>query len=510
MADVEGRGWSRLSGRMRGLTGAERRVTVGFGRGEPVDLAGVAEPVRAGVLIDLLTGCERPGRAALRLRNARIEGRLDLRNAEIAVPVRIADSTFTDTPCLDDARAASLLLTDCVLPGLRARLLELRGDLVLRGCAVTGPVDLRDARVGGTVNLDGARLTANGEAVDETRAFGRGDGVALAAARLTVAGNLHARGGFTAAGQVWLGGASIGGTADFDGATISNPGGLSLAADRLTVGGSLTARYGFRADGNVVLIHAQVGNQLNFTNAILGSTGFAALHLGGARVGSLWLNFAEPPAGRVRLSGVQADSIFDEPRTWPAEIDLVGCTYRLLMARLPTAPDEPSPPVEVGVRQRLGWLDRCAEGYLPQPYEQLAEFYRRNGQDPEARRVLLEKQRRRRATLRWPGRLAGYLLDGLVGYGYRSWLAGLWLILFWALGTATFVARPSQPRNPAEAPTPDAALQALDLLLPIINLGHDGAWKPAGWSQYVAAALVIAGWVLTTAVVAGLTRLFNR
>ncbi|MDG4828863.1 hypothetical protein O7627_06030 [Solwaraspora sp. WMMD1047] len=510
MADVEGRGWSRLSKRMRGLTGAERRVTVGFERGEPVDLRDLAEPVRAGVLADLLTGCERPGRAALRLRNARIEGRLDLRNAEVAVPVRFADSTFTDTPCLDDARAASLLFTDCVLPGLRARLLELRGDLVLRGCAVTGPVDLRDARVGGTVNLDGARLAAAGEAVDETRAAGRGAGVALAGARMTVTGNLHARGGFTAVGQVWLGGATIGGTADFDGAVISNPGGLSLSADRLTVGGSLTARYGFRADGDVILIHAQVGSQLNFTNARLGSSGFSALHLGGARAGTLWLNFAEPPDGRVRLSGLTVDSIFDDPATWSAELDLIGCTYRLIVARLPSAPDEPSPTVQVEVGQRLDWLTRSPDGYAPQPYEQLADFYRRNGQDPEARRVLLAKQRRRRATLRWPGRLAGYALDGLVGYGYRTWLAGLWLVVFWAVGTATFVARPPQPRNPAEAPTPDAALQALDLLLPIINLGHDGAWKPAGWSQYVAAALVIAGWVLTTAAVAGLTRLFNR
>ena len=70
--------------------------------------------------------------------------------------------------------------------------------------------------------------------------------------------------------------------------------------------------------------------------------------------------------------------------------------------------------------------------------------------------------------------------------------------------------QPSAARNPAEAPEHNAALQALDLLLPIIDLGHDGVWRPTGASEYVAAVLVIAGWGLTTAVVASLARVVNR
>jgi hypothetical protein len=259
-----------------------------------------------------------------------------------------------------------------------------------------------------------------------------------------------------------------------------------------------------------MLTHAEVGNQVNFMNAELRSTGVAALHLGGARVGSLWLTFAKPPVGLVRLSGLTADTIFDDPDTWPAALDLIGCTYRLLIARVPTPSGTPSPPKSVTVQRRLGLLRRSPDGYAPQPYEQLADLYRRGGQDTEARRVLLERQRRRRDTLRWPGRLFGYLLDGLIGYGYRTWLAGVWLAVFWALGTLTFTLQPSTARNPAEAPERNPALQALDLLLPIIDLGHDGAWKQTGFASYVAVLLVIAGWGLTTAVVAGLARVFNR
>jgi hypothetical protein len=64
---------------------------------------------------------------------------------------------------------------------------------------------------------------------------------------------------------------------------------------------------------------------------------------------------------------------------------------------------------------RLAWLARDKVGYRPQPYEQLAGFYRRLGHDEEARKVLLAKQRRRRAGLSNTGKIFGLVLDGLVG-----------------------------------------------------------------------------------------------
>ena len=414
------------------------------------------------------------------------------------MPVALTRATFTEVVDLTNARAAGVLLAECVLPGLQARLLEVRGDLDLTRCTITGPVDVCDARIGGSLTLDGSAL--RGSAIQDH---------ALAAARMTVTGDLSARAGFTAHGRIWLSAATVGGDILFSGATVRNPAGPAIDANRLSVAGSLSARYGFTAQGGIILVHAQIGNQLNFTEARISTTGIWALHLGGARVASLWLTFAAPPVGRVRLSGLQADSIFDNPATWPAELDLIGCTYRLLLARSPAPRGSPLPPHPVTVQQRLAWLRRSPDGYAPQPYEQLAAQYRQNGQDQEARRVLLEKQRQRRATLSRPARILGYLLDSIVGYGYRTWLAGIWLAGFWALGTLTFAVQPSAPRSGA-TPERNPALQALDLLLPIIDLGHDGAWRPNGVSQYTAALLVLAGWALTTAVVAGLTRLLNR
>ncbi|MFI6162711.1 hypothetical protein ACIA59_22530 [Micromonospora haikouensis] len=490
-----------MRGRRERLNPAERRLRSAFLHGAELDLAGARDAVRADIVADLLTRAvdqaDHP-RAALRLRNARIVGRLDARQANVAAPVFLAGVSFTDVVDLTNARTAGVTLVDCVLPGLRARLVEVRGDLDLTGCEVTGAVDLRDARIGGSVTLDRSTL-GDPEA----------GGDALAAARMTVTGDLSARAGFVAYGRVWLSSATIGGDVLLSGATVRNPAGPAIDANRLTIAGSFSARYGFTAEGGIILVHAQIGNQLNFTEARIDARGGWALHVGGARVASLWLTFATPPVGRVRLSGLQADSIFDDPATWPAALDLLGCTYRLLIARSPAPRGSPLPPQPVTVAQRLDWLRRSPDGYAPAPYEQLAAHYRQNGQDQEARRVLLEKQRRRRATLSLPKRILGYVLDGVIGYGYRNWLAGAWLAGFWLLGTVTFTVQPSTPRA-GTAPERNPALQSLDLLLPIINLGHDGAWLPVGASQYVSALLVLVGWTLTTAVVAGLTRLLNR
>lgn len=51
---------------------------------------------------------------------------------------------------------------------------------------------------------------------------------------------------------------------------------------------------------------------------------------------------------------------------------------------------------------------------------------------------------------------------------------------------------------------------ALDLLLPVISLGQDNAWNPKGGSQWVAACLILLGWVLATTVATGATRLLRR
>ncbi|MFI0452674.1 hypothetical protein [Actinomadura sp. 6N118] len=55
-------------------------------------------------------------------------------------------------------------------------------------------------------------------------------------------------------------------------------------------------------------------------------------------------------------------------------------------------------------------------------------------------------------------------------------------------------------------PSFNAFLYTLDLLLPIISFGQENASRPRGLQQGLSAAMITAGWILATTVLARLTR----
>ncbi len=160
------------------------------------------------------------------------------------------------------------------------------------------------------------------------------------------------------------------------------------------------------------------------------------------------------------------------------------------------------------MRERLVWIRRDPEHYRPQPYDQLLAAYKLAGEEQNARRVGLERERRRRATLPIPARLVSFIQEVTVGYGYRSWLAAAWLVVLTAVSAVAFSIYP--PRAKGDAGRIEPAVYALDLLLPIVNLGQSDNFTASGGTRWLVWTLTLLGWVLTTAVVAGLTRLLNR
>ncbi len=98
-----------------------------------------------------------------------------------------------------------------------------------------------------------------------------------------------------------------------------------------------------------------------------------------------------------------------------------------------------------------------------------------------------------------------------MGYGYRPWLAGVWLAALTTVGTVVFGRLTPTPVKPGEGPPFDAFVYSLDLLIPVGGLGQRGAWHWAGGdAQWLAYAFVAIGWVLTTAVLAGVTRALSK
>ncbi len=436
------------------------------------------------------------------LLHAEIDGRLDLDNARLAAPGGVAVSAT----------------------GLR-----LGGGAFIRRAIVEGETSLRDSVVGGAVVLSGAQLSNPG-------------GVALRLSRATT-GGVFMGGGFRAQGEVRMHGARIGHGMALDGATLRNPGGVALDADRVRVDGDLDG-IGMVAEGTVRMSGASVTNAvrlmgaainghdgavldaaglkvghvigctdgftadgaLNFTGAQAGMLSFQGARLGAAGASviafrlearELDLRFAEPPGNQVNLAYAEIGILHDAPEAWPRRLVLDGATYQTLRPAL--RPES-----------RLIWLRRGGPEYLPQPYEQLARLYRGYGDDKAARTVHLAQYRHLRGTMSWPGRLWGWLQDIMVGYGYQPARAAAWLGAMLVVGTVFFgVDRPHPVGTGAPAFNP--FLYALDVLIPIIDLGQQSAYAPTGiGAQTVADLLILSGWVLATTAAAGATRALRR
>jgi hypothetical protein len=228
---------------------------------------------------------------------------------------------------------------------------------------------------------------------------------------------------------------------------------------------------------------------------VVGAGGGVVLDASGLQARELDLRFARPPGGQVDLAHAQVGILRDAPESWPPRLRLDGLSYQTLLP-----PD-----------RRLAWLARGMDEYLPQPYEQLAKLYQGYGDDKEARAVRLAQYRRRRDTQPWPGRLWSWLQDVTVGYGYQPGRAVLWLVALLLVGTVFFGVDHPAPVGPGTPPSFNPFLYALDVLLPIIDLGQQSAFAPSGiGAQLMADLLIGSGWVLATTAAAAATRTLRR
>jgi hypothetical protein len=329
-------------------------------------------------------------------------------------------------------------------------------------------------------------------------------GPALFAEAMQVEQDVLLGGGFEADGSgedgaVCLTGARIGGRLDLTGAQLRSRGDeqggqVALNAGRLAVGGDILGNS-VTCQGKVCLDNAEVAGSIHLKEAWLSDSAEWQLTCQHLKAHEVVLLTSEPIKG-VDLRHARIDLLRDDPEKLPERLRLDGLTYSAL-----------EPPGTS--KQRQGWLDLDPCGYRPQPYEQLASWYRQLGNDSEARKVLLAKQRRRRRGLGPIPKAWGYLQDFMVGYGYVPWFAVLWLIALLAVGTLAFsIQHPAPVHDPHPAFVP--LIYTLDLLLPVIDFGQRNQFNPHGAWAWLAYGLIAAGWILATTVAAGITRALRR
>jgi hypothetical protein len=451
-----------------------------------------------------------PGRvAALKLAGLRIKGAVDLAGGTVVPYVELNGCRFDEEVRLPEARLSTIRLVNCALPRLEAARLHTEGDLHLPRCRIRRGIRLTDAQIG-------TDLLLNQAVVDRDRT-----GRSIAADGLTVGQDLQAD-LLQAHGEISLRSASIGASLGLRGARLSAPcGRYALNAPQLTVGRALyltpagvggpplrqvTPERGtlfrpFACRGGVRLDDGRFGEAVDLGHARFDLVGPQELSLRRVQTPELRFLCERPRGGRVLLSGTRIATLVDRAGSWPGPggLQMNGFVYENLVPRGPFP-----------LTARLAWVEAATEEYNPEPYERLAAVLREAGEDEDAREVLLAKHRRRRQTLPPAGKLWGYVQDVTVAYGYRPGRAAVWMAVLWAAGSVAFAHADRPPAGSGDRPDWNPSLFALDLLLPVVDLNQASQWQVDGVWQWLAAAMVLLGWVLATTVTAGATRLLRR
>ncbi|MEH0417128.1 membrane-associated oxidoreductase [Streptomyces sp. B21-083] len=480
------------------LTAAEARVWRAFPKGEPVDFReeddedpadgydwGPERTVRASVLRALLLSPPQDAEIPrLRLSGARVTGHLNLMYAIVDHPLHLRYCHFDESPDLYGTRLRQLNLRGSVLPSINLASTRIDGPLRMTHCRVRGPVRLAGAEIAGALFLDDAELTTSDPSVPVLQLH------------QAVLGDGFAAPGLRVRGEMRLDGATVGGSIALDDAELANPGGHALCARSIEVRADIRARN-LRTQGGIDLRGSRISGSLDFTGARLSNPGGTALRASSCVIGELWLYRCEPIEGRLHLRRSRIDVLGFESEVAPGEVLFNNLSYTALN------PTEPA-------HRRLPLLERDGDGYVPYAYEQLAAAYRHVGDEGAARRVQLAKQRRHRATLPWIGRVWGHLQDTTVGYGFRPLRAAVWLLSLLAAGSTVYALHHPHPLKADETPEFNPVFYTLDLLLPVISFGQEGAFAPTGGYQFLSYVLILTGWILATTVIAGVSRSVTR
>jgi len=455
--------------------GVEQRL----GDGEFVDLKG--ESITASSIRDLLIA-DRLDPRGIRLRDARLDGVLDLADIQSKRPLVLLDCR-TDSPVLlDRASLSSVDLSGLVAPAVSAAWLRVEHYLLLQNVRLDGgehewAVDLAEAHLGGHLSLRGARLA--------------GARYALHAPRLRAGAEVFLT-DLRAKGTVRLDGARIGGNLRCDGAK------LHATTDAALLGVDM------RVDGSLFLRHGS-----HFTTD---SEEYAAVRIRGSRIGGQLVLHTGRATGKYALD-VKFVRVDQEVLLATDFLDGIlfpeGFTYAGL-------------PRRANVDEWLGLLAKRTDQYHSQPYLQLAAAHQAAGNERDVRRIRVAQQKdllRRGRLTRWGG-LWHRVTGATVGYGYRPAIALLWLAatLATAVVLVTAVAGPAGLTRAATGPC--SAVEQIGLALnaatPLVKPDTQQRCQiltTTGLGQFVVVAtwlLQALAWAFATLFVAGFTGLVRK
>jgi hypothetical protein len=398
---------------------------------------------------------------------------VDFAGVVVRGSVRIDDAVFSATPTALDFRKA-----------------HIEGEFA-GNAALSGALNLSGARIGRNLDLRGAEIGA--------RAATRSD----APERMIDAPSIGVGGaalfnGANVKGEIFMPDARIEGYLAFGGGRFIHGGGWAIRAPNVRVGGNVTlkieegekAPFGVKTviEGGAKFDRAQIDGAFAWLNLELRGPGpegekgpllsFADARIAGV-LGAKQLT-AQGDA-RINAAGAASSALDDDIENgWGqdgARLHLDGFAY----GRIDSVGER--------WRKRLGWLKRSRDGgkkFSPQPFAHAARVYARMGRREDARRISLAQHDLQTLAalgstpVSWP---LSSLFGLVAGYGLAPIRAVRALILFFALGVAGVLAMNAQgalvrPNGAACNGAIEPALYALDVALPVIDLGQESRCGP--------------------------------
>jgi hypothetical protein len=338
------------------------------------------------------------------------------------------------------------------------------------GIQVAGDVSLAGRFLGEVRFMDGI-VGKNFKCTDGK--FLHSADVALQADRIAIKQDAIFRGGFEAAGEVRLVSAQISGNLVCEGAKFANPDGVALNADRISIAASAYLRQGFRIAGKASFFDARINGHL------------------------VWLRAPSDAPMTLDLQYAKVGSYYDDVASWPAQgnLSLQGFVYDDI--NTPTGDAE----AEVrDYRHRVAWLLRQGRvPFRPQPFEQLAHAARTDGHLEEARAIAVDMERERASGPcdTWTSWFWLHIFGPLIGYGHLPLRALGYAIGVITLGTLVFdigfragLLSPSDPSRAysvdedgnrvlsPDYPRFNPLVYALDVFTPLMSLGLHDCWLP--------------------------------
>jgi hypothetical protein len=298
-----------------------------------------------------------------------------------------------------------------------------------------------------------------------------------------------------------------------DGNPAPSPGdsAYALSGDGVQVVGDVVLGPNFRTVGEVRLIDASIGGQIQYKRG--SNTVGVVLNLESVKLGSAVFLDDMDPRSVVHLAAARVGGIFIDPANIP-HVSLVRAVYSFIN-------DEEGRPPSIDVARTLlasGTMVRSLD-----PYKRLARWFADDlGDERGARAILIAGERATRESRPKALRAVDDVWRWTVGYGYAPTRA-LWPFLgLIALATVVFafVSGFTVPADwsavpavmPVDTPQPlfNPFLYALSATVPFLP-DFLSPWAPSSpLAQLLTVFFQILGWVLITALAAGVVNRLRR